>query len=111
MKKLWSHWGAVIIIFALFIGSTLGQWATQWIEFAETSSSHGEAAELSSFIPQFLAATFENWQSEFLQLTIQAILIASVLQSKLFRADYSADKEDIARLEAKLDKLTEDKGA
>jgi hypothetical protein len=109
--RILRNWGAVFIILALFVGSTTGQWVFQWEEFASEQSAHGQEADLSSFLPAFLAATFENWQSEFLQLAIQALLIASFVQAKLFRADYSADKEDVARLEAKLDRVLADREA
>jgi hypothetical protein len=105
MTKNFRRWGAVYIILALFAGSVIAQWCTQWVEFAAEQASHGETADLSGYLPGFLASTFENWQSEFLQLAVQAILIASFLQAKLFRADFSADKEDVDRLEAKLDAI------
>ena len=39
---------------------------------------------MDDFWPQFWSSTFENWQSEWLQLTTQALLI-SAFASVLFR--------------------------
>jgi hypothetical protein len=49
---------------------------------------------------QFWAATFENWQSEWLQLVAEAVLLLG-LGHLIFRAD----KEQSDRIEAKLDEL------
>lgn len=100
--KTFRRWGAVYIILALFAGSLLGQSQAQWLEYAAQQSAHGEAADLSGYLPVFLAAVFENWQSEFLQLALQAWLIASVMQRKIFQADHSADKDDVERILAEI---------
>lgn len=84
--NLFRQWGAVIILALMFIGSWCGQLITQM------------QSEVVFQWSDFWAATFENWQSEFLQLAFQCVLVASFLQSKLFRADYSADKEDVERI-------------
>ena len=54
---------------------------------------------------QFLASTFENWQSEFLQLVWQAVGLALLL----FWGS-SQSKESDERIEAKLDALLRDRG-
>jgi hypothetical protein len=98
MRTFLRRWGAVVILFTLFLGSWTGQFFTQLAEATQQAATHGQAFEMSEFWAEFGAATFENWQSEFLQLAIQCILVASVLQAKVFRADYSADKEDVDRI-------------
>ncbi|MEH0843995.1 DUF6766 family protein [Micromonospora sp. CPCC 205711] len=40
------------------------------------ASQHGQSFSWSEFLPQFLASTLENWQSEFLQLIWQAAGLA-----------------------------------
>jgi hypothetical protein len=51
---------------------------------------------------EFWAATFENWQSEWLQLVFQAVLLLGA-KHWLFQVD----AEDLERIEAKLDNLSE----
>lgn len=48
----------------------------------------------------FFAATFENWQSEWLQLIFQTILLLGA-KHWLFKAD----AEDLERIEAKIDAI------
>ena len=66
---------------------------------------HGQPFEMSDFWPQFLASTFENWQSEFLQLVWQAVGLAM-----LFFWGSSQSRESDERLEAKIDRLLEERG-
>lgn len=60
--------GLSIVLGALFLTSWLGQLITQAIEFGNEAASHGQEFGWSEFLPAFGQATFENWQSEFLQL-------------------------------------------
>jgi hypothetical protein len=84
MRKHLKDWGAVYIILALFLGS--------WV---------GQALAMRDDGPEkFWAATFENWQSEFLQLAFQAVVLLG-LRHVLFKAD----AEDEERLEGKLDQI------
>ena len=52
------------------------------------------------YIWEFLAATFENWQSEFLQL-----LAMVVLTSFLIHRSSAESKDSNDRMEARLDKI------
>ncbi|WP_299559284.1 DUF6766 family protein [uncultured Mycolicibacterium sp.] len=94
------RWGAVYLLLLLFAGSWLGQFLTQLAEFTGNQHLHGRAFEWSGFLPEFFAATFENWQSEWLQLVFQAVLLLGA-KHWLFRVD----AEDLERIEAKLDEL------
>jgi hypothetical protein len=92
------RWGAVWVLVALFLGSWIGQYV-------------GMVAEPGPYEwAEFWAATFENWQSEFLQLAFQAVLVASWWgQSRFFRADGSADKEDVDKILVAIGELRRDK--
>lgn len=93
-----SQWGVAYILLALFLSSWYFQYLTQWEEFVQEQIVHGEPISSSQFVIEFWRSTLENWQSEFLQLLVQAVLVASYFQSKLFRAEYSADKEDVEKI-------------
>jgi hypothetical protein len=85
MKHI-RQWGAIYLLLLMFTGSWIGQAVAQ-------------AAEPGPFgWMAFWASTFENWQSEFLQLAVQALLVAGPLQYVLFRAEQSADKKDVERI-------------
>ena len=80
----WRKWTALIILFAFFFLSWGGQYVTQLQQVKQEAKAHGQTFQMSDFWPEFWSATFENWQSEWLQLATQAILIAA-LADYLFR--------------------------
>lgn len=82
------RWGAVWILLILFAGS----WAGQFIAMQPDIETQGYAA--------FWSATFENWQSEWLQLVFQAVLLLGA-KHWLFQVD----AQDLERVEAKIDQL------
>ena len=53
---------------------------------------------MSEFWPVFLSATFENWQSEWLQLLVQAVVLLG-MKHVLFKAD----AEDMEQVQLDLD--------
>jgi len=80
-----KRWGAVWILTILFAVSWIGQALVM-------------AAERGPFpVKEFWAATFENWQSEFLQLIFAAVVI-NAWQQYVFRADFGADKDDVDKI-------------
>ena len=104
MKHL-RRWGAVYVLVVLFMGSWLGQFFTQLTRFHQEQQEHGQAFTWSAYWPDFLSSTFENWQSEWLQLVFQAILLLGA-KHWIFRVD----AEDMERIEAKIDKIQEKLG-
>lgn len=69
------RWGAVFILLLFFIGSWGGQYATQLQVEKQQSEQHGQEFSMVEFWPQFWSSTLENWQSEWLQLLTQALLL------------------------------------
>jgi hypothetical protein len=94
-----------IVTAVLFLLSWTGQFISQAITVADEAEQHGQAFQWSDFWPQFLSSTFENWQSEFLQLIWQAVGL-----TLLFLWGSSQSKESDERMEAKLDALLEKQG-
>ncbi len=94
------RWGAVYVLVLLFAGSWLGQFLTQLTEFASEQQAHGEGFTWSDYWLVFFASTFENWQSEWLQLVFQAILLLGA-KHWIFKVD----AEDLERIEDKIDKI------
>jgi hypothetical protein len=94
-----------IVTGLLFLLSWLAQFAFQVAEVSNEAAQHGSSFEWSEFWPQFFSATFENWQSEFLQLVWQAAGL-----SLLYFWGSSQSKEGDERLEAKIDRLLVERG-
>jgi hypothetical protein len=89
----WRRWGAVYIMFVLFVASWIAQFCMMLIEAGNDARAHGEQFAMSEFWPRFFASTFENWQSEWLQLFFQAIVLLA-LKHVLFKAD-AEDMEQV----------------
>lgn len=90
---------------AFFLLSWVGQFVFQMIQERNEAEQHGQAFEWGDFLPQFLSSTFENWQSEFLQLIWQAAGLAL-----FYYWGSSQSREGNERLEAKVDRLLEERG-
>jgi hypothetical protein len=98
-------YGFALVTGALFLLSWTGQFIAQLFEVRDQAEQHGQSFSWSDFWPQFLSATFENWQSEFLQLIWQAVGLALLLVW-----GSSQSKESDERIEAKLDRLLAERG-
>jgi hypothetical protein len=78
------RWASAIILLVFFLGSWGGQFVTQLQAEKQQSEQHHEQFQMAEFWPEFWSSTFENWQSEWLQLLTQAIVIAGFAEY-LFR--------------------------
>lgn len=103
MKKLWQNYNLSIVLGLLFLVSWIGQGVFQFMEFAEEQVTHQQPVELLSFLPPFLSATFENWQSEFLQL-FTFVVLTTFLIHKGSHESKDSDEEMKAQL-TKIEKL------
>lgn len=96
LKKYAYAW----ITIAFFLISLVLHWLFGWYAFVEEAAEHGQPAELSSYLVEMGRDTFENWQSEFLQLLWQVVGLAYFLY-----VGSPSSKENDDRLEAKIDSL------
>jgi hypothetical protein len=86
----------------LFLLSWAGQAVAQWQEFTDEQASHGQSVEMGDFAAAFSQATFENWQSEFLQL-----FSFVVLSALLIHRGSAESKDSDERMEASLQRIEE----
>ncbi|PTQ10275.1 hypothetical protein CLG96_11575 [Sphingomonas oleivorans] len=96
MKRYAYGW--ITILFFLF--SIVGHWLFGWYAYVDEAVQHGQPAQFSQFAIEMGRDTFENWQSEFLQLLWQVIGLAYFLY-----VGSPASKENDDRMEAKVDML------
>ena len=75
-------------------------WYFGWHSYVAEAAEHGQDPLLSDYLNQMSRDTFENWQSEFLQLIWQVVGLAFFLF-----VGSPASKENDDRLEAKIDAL------
>jgi hypothetical protein len=98
MKRYAYAW----ITLGFFLVSIVLHWLFGWYAFADEAREHGQAAQLSAYLVEMGRDTFENWQSEFLQLLWQVVGLAYFLY-----VGSPASKENDDRMEAKIDALLE----
>lgn len=83
MAKLFKNNGLTIILMLLFLASILGQWISGWMVENQNLARHGqETLSLAAYAvdPEFISSVFENWESEFLQMSAYVVLTAMLIQ-------------------------------
>ena len=83
-----------------FLISIAGHWIFGWFAFVDEQQSLHQAPQLGPYLVEMGRDTFENWQSEFLQLIWQVVGLAYFLY-----VGSPSSKENDDRSEAKLDAL------
>lgn len=88
------RWGAVYLLLAVFLASWAGQFVFMALE------GDGWVA--------FWSATLENWQSEFLQLAFQALVVvgAAGVMFRVSKDDTEDIKARLNRIERLIDQST-----
>lgn len=88
-------------ITAIFFLVSIGlHWLFGWYAFVDEATQHGQTPELNQYLVEMGRDTFENWQSEFLQLIWQVVGLAYFLY-----VGSPSSKENDDRMEAKVDAL------
>lgn len=83
MRRRLRNNGLAIALFAIFAAILIGQSLVGWHVYNQDQREHGEAtvgyvAYLQT--PAFMEVTFENWESEFLQMAAYVLLTAWLFQ-------------------------------
>ena len=115
MTRIWRGYGLSITLAVLFLVSwTLQTW-TGWTEFVADQRAHGEVAQAfgdGGYIWSWAQSTFENWQSEFLQVFVFIVLTTFLVHRKSHESpdtDYDTEAA-LRRIEAKIDRLEQQDG-
>lgn len=95
-----------LILVTAFLVSWVGQLVFEWAQYVDEQRTHGEGAAFWSadFWESFFQSTFENWQSEFLQLASFVILAAYFIY-KGSAESRESDERTEALLEAVAEKV------
>lgn len=103
---IWGKYSYAWLTLAFFAVSLVLHWYFGWEAFADEERQHGQPPEMAAYLTVMLRDTFENWQSEFLQLLWQVVGLAYFLY-----LGSPSSKENDDRLEAKVDELLRLQGA
>jgi hypothetical protein len=83
MTQFWRNNSLSIVFFSLFLAALLGQFYTGHKEHNKERAEAGQPGiTMVSYLGSghFLQATFENWESEFLQMALFVVLTISLRQ-------------------------------
>jgi hypothetical protein len=105
LKKFGFAW--VTLGFLAF--SILGHWIFGWYGYVDEQQMHDAPVETGGYVVEMLRDTFENWQSEFLQLLWQVVGLTILLYVGSPQSKESEDRAE-AMMEAIL-KNVDPKGA
>jgi hypothetical protein len=118
VRKLLHDYSLSLVLAALFLASWVLQSLTGWVQFAGDQQAHGEVAQLfgpSGYFWGWMQATFENWQSEFLQLFTMVVLVSFLIhrgsqESKDSDAELKAMLEDVEERLMRMEAATSGRG-
>jgi hypothetical protein len=98
MKKFFRNNGLSIVFFILFLFSLGGQAVTGYKEHNEdVVESGGQRIDFTQYLHSghFLQATFENWESEFLQMALFLVLSMFLFQKGSSESKDPDEKEEV----------------
>ena len=96
MKKYAYAW----ITLGFFLVSFALHWFFGWQAYVDEAAEHGQSPQATDYLVLMSRDTFENWQSEFLQLLWQVVGLAYFLY-----VGSPSSKENDDRMEVKMDAL------
>jgi hypothetical protein len=96
MKKYAYAW----LTAGFFLVSIILHWVFGWYAYVDDQQTHAAQPDLAAYLVEMGRDTFENWQSEFLQLLWQVVGLAYFLY-----VGSPSSKENDDRTEAKIDAL------
>jgi hypothetical protein len=100
-----------LVLFGLFFVFIVGQALAGWKHHNQEQQEHGQpAVALSQYVTSgdFLEATFENWESEFLQMAAFLVLSGLLVQRGSAESKKPAEEEDSTSDERKLKRPPKD---
>ncbi|MDP9366380.1 MAG: hypothetical protein M3Q10_19515 [Chloroflexota bacterium] len=103
MRRLWRDYNLGIVLLALFLVSWVAQTLTGWQEFVAEQAALGQTAAVfgaDGYVWSWARTTFENWESEFLQLFAMV-----VLTSFLVYRGSTESKDGQERMQETLDRI------
>lgn len=98
--SLFRRYGFAWITAGFLVITLAGHWIFGWLAYAQEQREHGQPLSGSEFAIEMARDTFENWQSEFLQLLWQVGGLALLLY-----VGSPQSREGDERQEAKLDAI------
>jgi hypothetical protein len=112
LGRLWRDYSLSIVVTAFFIGSFVLHTIFGWWQYVADQTSQGQPATLwgwDGYVIYWGEWTFQNWQSEFLEVLALIVLTAFLIHKGSHESKDSDDKmqASIDRIEQRLDELAQ----
>lgn len=88
---IWKKFGFAWVTLGFLVISLIGHWLFGWFAYVDEQQAMAQPIETSGYVVEMLRDTFENWQSEFLQLLWQVVGLTILLY---VGSPQSKDSED-----------------
>jgi uncharacterized protein DUF6766 len=114
LHRLWRDYSLSIVVGILFLGSFALHAAFGWWQYAADQQSHGQTATVwgwDGYVVYFGEWTFQNWQSEFLEV-YTLIVLTAYLHHKGSHESKEGEEEIKAvvhRIERRVDELAKER--
>ena len=90
-KSVLKKYGFAWVTLGFLAISLVGHWLFGWFAYVDEQQALGQTVETNGYLVEMLRDTFENWQSEFLQLLWQVVGLTLLLY---VGSPQSKDSED-----------------
>jgi succinate dehydrogenase hydrophobic anchor subunit len=112
VRRLWRDYSLSIVVGALFLLTFFLHGLFGWWQYAADQAQHGSEASFwgpDGYVVYFGEWTFQNWQSEFLEVYLLIVLTASLIHKGSHESKDGEEemKASLSRIERRLDQLTE----
>jgi hypothetical protein len=92
--SVWKKYGFAWVTIGFLLISILGHWLFGWFAYVDEQRAQGLPLETGGYVVEMLRDTFENWQSEFLQLLWQVAGLTLLLYVGSPQSKESEDRSE-----------------
>jgi succinate dehydrogenase hydrophobic anchor subunit len=114
LRRLWRDYSLSIVVGLLFLSTFLLHAIFGWWQYVADQTSQGQDPTFwgsSGYVIYFGEWTFQNWQSEFLEVWVLIVATAYLVHKGSHESKDGEDeiKASLGRIERRLERLEEDK--
>ncbi len=110
LRRMWRDYSLSITVFTMFLVTFVLHTIFGWWQYVADQTSQGQQATLwgwSGYVIYFGEWTFQNWQSEFLEVFVLIVLTAFLIHKGSHESKDGEEemKAQLQRIEQRLDDL------
>src|SRR5947208_13025480 len=114
LVRIWRYYSLSIAVGTLFVASFILHAIFGWFQYVADQQDQGSIPTLfglHGYVTYFGEWTFQNWQSEFLEVLVLIVLTSYLIHKGSAESKDSDDKteETLQRIEQKLEALSKEK--